>query len=85
MGAEQALRLKRPRYEMPDSIRDALLEHRLMEACRSRPPYQQYDYIGWIAHAKRRATKDKRLAQMLTELSRGDTNRNMDFRPRQRR
>ena len=30
---------RRPRYEMPDFIRDAILEHRLDEAYRSRPPY----------------------------------------------
>ena len=44
---------------MPDFIRDALLECGLMEAYRSRPPYQQNDYIGWITRAKRQATQEK--------------------------
>ena len=30
---------RRPRHEMPDFIRDALLEHGLDEAYRSRPRY----------------------------------------------
>ncbi len=42
-----------------------------MDAYRSRPPYQQNDYIGWITRAKREATRQKRLNQMLDELERG--------------
>jgi len=53
MNDQSFSRLKRPRYEMPDDIRDALLERPLMDAYRSRPPYQQNDYIGWITRAKR--------------------------------
>ena len=68
---------------MPDFVRDALLEHGLMEAYRSRPPYQQNDYIGWITRAKRQETREKRLAQMLDELERGDKYMNMDYRPKQ--
>lgn len=83
MNALQQSRLKRPRYEMPDFVRNALLEHGLMDAYRSRPPYQQNDYIGWITRAKRRATKEKRLAQMLAELDKGDKYMNMDYRPKQ--
>ena len=41
---------------MPDFVRDALAERGLMEAYRERPAYQQNDYIGWIAGAKRDAT-----------------------------
>jgi uncharacterized protein YdeI (YjbR/CyaY-like superfamily) len=77
-------RLKRPRYEMPDFVRDALLERGLMEAYRNRPPYQQNDYIGWITRAKRQETQERRLAQMLDELERGDKYMNMDYYPRQR-
>ena len=83
MSAQQS-RLKRPRYEMPEFVRNALLERRLMEAYRSRPPYQQNDYIGWITRAKRQETKEKRLAQMLDELEKGDKYMKMDYRPRQR-
>jgi len=83
MSAQQS-RLKRPRYEMPEFVRNALLERGLMEAYRSRPPYQQNDYIGWITRAKRQETKEKRLAQMLDELERGDKYMKMDYRPRQR-
>jgi len=61
----------RPRYKMPDYIREALSARGLIDAYRARPPYQQNDYIGWITRAKLEATKKKRLNQMLDELERG--------------
>ena len=73
-------RLKRPRrarHPMPAFVRSALLGAELMEAYRARPPYQQNDYLGWIAQAARDETKRKRLAQMLRELKRGDRYMNM--------
>ena len=73
---------RRPRHEMPDFIRDALLEHGLDEAYRGRPPYQRNDYIGWIAGAKREETRRKRLNQMLDELRGGDRYMKMSYRPR---
>lgn len=66
---------------MPEFIRQALDQHRVMEAYRSRPPYQQNDYIGWITRAKQKGTQEKRLAQMLDELARGDRYMNMVYRP----
>ena len=72
--------LKRPRYEMPDFVRDALIEYDLMAAYRQRPPYQQNDYIGWITRAKRPETQQKRLAQMLQELKEGNKYMKMAFR-----
>jgi uncharacterized protein YdeI (YjbR/CyaY-like superfamily) len=57
---------------MPDSVREALEQRGLMQAYRSRPPYQQNDYLAWIARAKRPETRQIRLAQMLDELERGD-------------
>lgn len=56
MDSPNPSRLKRPRYPMPDFIREALLQHGLMEAYQSRPPYQQNDYIGWITRAKQQET-----------------------------
>ena len=64
-------KLKRPRYPMPDFVRQALDERGLMEAYRKRPAYQQNDYIGWINRAKRQETKEKRLRQMLDGLETG--------------
>lgn len=63
--------LTRTRHKMPDYIRDALDERNLMDAYHARPEYQQNDYIGWITHAKREETKQKRLSQMLEELEGG--------------
>jgi uncharacterized protein YdeI (YjbR/CyaY-like superfamily) len=67
---------------MPDFVRGALEKKNLMTAYRARPPYQQNDYIGWIARAKLPATRQRRLDQMLDELGRGDVYMNMAYRPK---
>ena len=74
--------LKRPRYPMPDFIRDTLVERGLMAAYRNRPPHQQNDYVSWITRAKREETKEKRLAQMLVELASGDRYMKMAYSPK---
>ncbi|WP_309082539.1 YdeI/OmpD-associated family protein [Chelativorans sp.] len=63
--------LKRPLNPMPDDVRAALVARGLMAAYEARPPYQRNDYLWWISAAKRPATRQKRLAQMLDELERG--------------
>ena len=75
-------RLSRPIQPMPDNIRDALVQNNLLEAYQSRPPYQQNDYLAWIARAKRPETRQRRLTQMLEELKRGDLYMKMAYRPR---
>ena len=77
-------RLKRPRYPMPEYIKRELEEAGLMEAYGQRPPYQQNDYIGWITRAKQEATRQRRLAQMLEELKRGDVYMKMAYTPKRR-
>jgi len=72
--------LTRTRHPMPDNVRAALTERGLMDAYRACPDYQQNDYIGWITRAKRDATRQKRLAQMLDELEGGDTYMNMSWK-----
>ncbi len=67
---------------MPDFVRDALNADKLMEAYNSRPPYQRNDYLGWISRAKKPETQQKRLAQMLEELARGDVYMNMNYSPK---
>ena len=84
MDTEKPSRLKRPRYPMPDFIREALEAHGLSEAYFSRPPYQQNDYIGWITRAKREQTKAKRLTQMLDELAGGDRYMKMAYSAKHR-
>jgi hypothetical protein len=53
-----------------------------MGAYRSRPPYQQNDYIGTlcVTRAKLEATKQKRLSQMLEELEGGKLYRNISWK-----
>lgn len=63
--------LKRPRYPMPEFVKQALEERGLMNTYHERPAYQQNDYIGWINRAKLQETKGKRLHQMLDELAAG--------------
>ena len=70
MNGKSLPRGRRPRHPMPAFVREALIESDLMGLYRERPPYQQNDYVGWIAGAKREETKQKRLAQMLDELRR---------------
>ncbi len=72
----------RLRYPMPDFIRLALDEHEAMDAYRSRPSYQQNDYVGWIQRAKLEATRQKRLNQMLDELKKGNVYMNMKWNAR---
>ena len=66
---------------MPDDVRSALTDRRLMDDYTARPGYQQNDYIGWIERAKRSETRLKRIAQMLDELDRGGVYMKMDHPP----
>ena len=66
---------------MPEMVWSSIVEQGLEDAYRSRPPYQQNDYIGWIMSAKREETRCKRLSQMLEELRDGDRYMKMAYRP----
>ena len=72
----------RPRYTMPEFMREALESRGLVDAYRARPPYQRNDYIGWITRAKRIETQEKRLNQMLEELEKGDVYMKMAWQPK---
>jgi len=67
---------------MPQFVLDALEERGLVAAYKSRPPYQQNDYLGWINRAKRAETKERRLHQMLDELKHGDVYMKLPYKPR---
>jgi len=82
MPTDSESTLKRPKNPMPALVRNALHARGLMAAYRERPPYQQNDYLGWIARARREATQLKRLDQMLDELQGGKLYMNMAWRPR---
>ncbi|MCP1677043.1 uncharacterized protein YdeI (YjbR/CyaY-like superfamily) [Natronocella acetinitrilica] len=62
---------------MPEFVKRALLDKGLMGAYDERPPYQRDDYLLWINDAKRQATKQRRLRQMLDELETGGVYMNM--------
>ncbi len=61
----------RPRQEMPEDVRRALLAADLMDLYLDRPAYRRDDYLLWIASAKREDTRNRRIAQMLKELEAG--------------
>jgi len=69
--------LKRDINPMPRNIRTLLVRRGLLELYKARPPYQQNDYLGWIARAKLETTKQKRIDQMVDELKQGDRYMNM--------
>jgi len=71
MTGETEKTLSRDIQPMADFVKNALNERGLMAAYNTRPPYQRNDYLGWINRAKRDATKQKRLTQMLDELETG--------------
>lgn len=83
MEDAQTSRLKRPENPMPERVREALELRGLTEAYERRPPYQRNDYLGWIGRAKRELTYNRRLEQMLDELSAGDRYMNMRWHPQE--
>ncbi|MCB0076872.1 MAG: YdeI/OmpD-associated family protein [Anaerolineales bacterium] len=78
-------RLSRDRQPMPDFVEAALVARGLMADYRARPAYQQNDYLGWIMRAKRPATQQKRLRQMLDELAAGGLYMKMNHPPSAKR
>ena len=74
--------MKRAANPMPDDIAHALDAEGVRALYDARPWYQRNDYIGWIEGAKRAATRQKRLQQMLAELRAGDVYMKMAWRPR---
>lgn len=77
--------LRRPRQSMPADVRAALDERGLMDAYTARPAYQKNDYLAWIKSAKQERTREKRLAQMLSELKGGTQYMNMAWAGRRPR
>ena len=63
--------LTRAPEPMPPDVHRRLDETGLRPAYDDRPPYQRNDYLGWINRAKRPATREKRITQMLDELAGG--------------
>jgi uncharacterized protein YdeI (YjbR/CyaY-like superfamily) len=79
MSERDFSKLQRERLPLPDFVRVALENRDLLEVYKQRPAYQQNDYIAWITRAKREETVQKRLAQMLDELGRGDAYMKMPY------
>jgi uncharacterized protein YdeI (YjbR/CyaY-like superfamily) len=76
-------KLTRDLQPMPQFVRAALRERRLMIRYQERPAYQRNDYLMWINEAQREETREKRLAQMLDELASGGVYMGMRWTGRQ--
>lgn len=63
----------RKRESMPKAVSEALTKAGQNDAYAARPPYQRNDWLHWIKDAKQDATREKRIAQMISELRAGDT------------
>ncbi len=68
-------------HQMPGFVRKALEKHKLVDAFRARPAYQQNGYMGWIAEGKIQALMDKRLEQMIDELTKGNVFKGEPYTP----
>lgn len=69
----------RPRQDMPEDVADRLEAEGVRGAYDGRPPYQRNDYLLWIGNAKRDATREKRIVQMIDELKKGGVYMGMDW------
>ena len=74
-------RLTRDIQVMPDDVRQALRSGKLMAAYEERPAYQRNDYLAWVDRARRPETRQKRLDQMLEELTKGGVYMGMRHNP----
>ncbi len=81
MEKSKAANLKRLIQPMPAHVRKLLKDKGLEDAYKTRPAYQQNDYLRWIDQAQREETKEKRLNQMLQELQQGNVYMGMDWNP----
>lgn len=66
---------------MPDDVLAALQQAGLVDDYARRPPYQRNDYLGWIMRARTEGTRERRIQQMLNELSRGGIYMGMSHAP----
>ncbi len=64
--------LKPPTFEMPREFKEALAANKKAGAFfESLSPSQKRQFIGWIASAKRQATRNKRLGKAMELLNDG--------------
>ncbi|WP_191987980.1 DUF1801 domain-containing protein, partial [Lacticaseibacillus baoqingensis] len=63
---------RRAAVPVPETIAQAMVAAGVTAAYAARPLYQRTDYLNWIALAKQQATQQRRLDQMLAELTAGN-------------
>ena len=77
--------LTRTIHSMPGFVAKALAARDLRAVFEARPAYQQNDWVGWIARAKREDTQQRRLEKMLSELAAGHGYMGMEWHPKPRK
>jgi hypothetical protein len=82
MSDEARSSLRRPLNPMTDDVRLRLEGDGLMQAYLARPAYQRNDYLGWIDRAKGDGVRERRIAQMLSELETGGVYMKMAWHPK---
>ena len=79
ISLEEADKLTREVHPLPNDIQQLLEVNSLEKEYQKRPAYQKNDYIRWITQAKREETRQKRINQMLDELTSGDRYMKMNY------
>ena len=73
--------LSRTVLPIPKDVKNALVERGVWTDYMARPAYQRNDYIGWIERAKRTETRQRRITQMIDELTEGGVYMGMAHAP----
>lgn len=76
---EPATRVMRLDEPVPAHIQQLLTAKQLTAVFEARPKYQRNDYLRWIRQAKREETREKRLQQMIAELTVGNLYMKMEW------
>ena len=63
---------ERTRKTMPRDVSEALTKAGQKDGYAARPHYQRNDWLHWIRDARQDSTREKRVAQMVSELKAGD-------------
>lgn len=72
-----------PHAPMPADVRHAFVGHGVITAFKTRPAYQQADYLRWIERTRLARTRRERIAEVVDELQRGNRFMKAPWRNRQ--
>lgn len=70
---------------IPRDMKDVLIKNGVWGDYMARPLYQRNDYVAWILRAKRLETRQKRITQMIYELTKGGVYMGMEHSASQKK